>query len=169
MTSPNMTPASRPAELTEDPWQGELPRVRFVSEDIELDGVTRCECCSEDTGPGRRSHGLVGCLSCWEDGSMLSGVEADARAAQRRIEMVVNPALGIANLLAAAAQAIVDQRLAEHRVEVYFNGSLPSTPDATRDAIVAGLKLPRPPLPVYRNPRTEAAVIDALNPNRRRR
>lgn len=51
----------------------------FEAEDtgaeIELTSDTRCECCGETAGPGRRALGLTGCLSCWDDGSMTSVIE----------------------------------------------------------------------------------------------
>lgn len=47
--------------------------------DIELTESSQCECCGETAGPGRRALGLTGCLTCWEDGSMTSGIEDDKR------------------------------------------------------------------------------------------
>lgn len=71
--------------------------------------------------------------------------------------------------IARAQQACADAMIAEARTIIHVTGSVTSTPEATRDAIVAGLKLPRVPLPVHRGPRTDAAVIDALNPHRKTR
>lgn len=77
------SPVSSPAPESAFARACESTRLQFLAEDtgtdIELTHDTHCEACGDAQGPGRRALGLVGCLDCWEDGSMTSGIEEKAR------------------------------------------------------------------------------------------